>query len=184
MVRRATGWTRDPAWRALPRLPAPSLLPPGPLGGGPWRRDDESLGCLPVGADGEDRRHPRRRRPRHRLPVLLRAPAGGLSADPPRPQPGRLAGGAAAHCRRPELFCQGRHHSDPGREAGLSLRSGADHRAGAGGLLGHPVRPSDDALRPATPTHRAYVTDINISVLFVLGVSSFGIYGIILGGWA
>lgn len=29
-----------------------------------------------------------------------------------------------------------------------------------------------------------YLTDINISVLFVLGVSSFGIYGIILGGWA
>lgn len=29
-----------------------------------------------------------------------------------------------------------------------------------------------------------YLTDINVSVLFVLGVSSFGIYGIILGGWA
>ena len=29
-----------------------------------------------------------------------------------------------------------------------------------------------------------YVTDINIGLLFVLGVSSLGIYGIILGGWA
>jgi NADH-quinone oxidoreductase subunit H len=29
-----------------------------------------------------------------------------------------------------------------------------------------------------------YLTDINIGMLFVLGVSSVGIYGIILGGWA
>jgi NADH-quinone oxidoreductase subunit H len=29
-----------------------------------------------------------------------------------------------------------------------------------------------------------FVTDINIGLLFILGVSSLGIYGIILGGWA
>jgi len=29
-----------------------------------------------------------------------------------------------------------------------------------------------------------YVTDINIGLLFILGVSSLGIYGIILGGWS
>lgn len=29
-----------------------------------------------------------------------------------------------------------------------------------------------------------FITDINIALLFVLGVSSLGIYGIILGGWA
>jgi NADH-quinone oxidoreductase subunit H len=29
-----------------------------------------------------------------------------------------------------------------------------------------------------------YITDINIGLLFILGVSSLGIYGIILGGWA
>jgi NADH-quinone oxidoreductase subunit H len=29
-----------------------------------------------------------------------------------------------------------------------------------------------------------FVTDINIALLFVLGISSLGIYGIILGGWA
>lgn len=29
-----------------------------------------------------------------------------------------------------------------------------------------------------------YLTDINIALLFVLGVSSIGIYGIILGGWS
>jgi len=30
----------------------------------------------------------------------------------------------------------------------------------------------------------AYLTDINIGILFVLGVSSVGVFGIILGGWA
>ncbi len=29
-----------------------------------------------------------------------------------------------------------------------------------------------------------YVTDINIALLFVLGISSIGVYGIILGGWS
>jgi NADH-quinone oxidoreductase subunit H len=29
-----------------------------------------------------------------------------------------------------------------------------------------------------------YVTDVNIGLLFILGVSSLGIYGIILGGWS
>ncbi len=29
-----------------------------------------------------------------------------------------------------------------------------------------------------------YITDINIGLLFVLAISSLGIYGIILGGWA
>ena len=38
------------------------------------------------------------------------------------------------------------------------------------GLLPQPIPP--------------YLTDINIGILFVLGVSSVGIYGIILGGWA
>ena len=29
-----------------------------------------------------------------------------------------------------------------------------------------------------------YLTDVNIGILFILGVSSIGIYGVILGGWA
>jgi len=29
-----------------------------------------------------------------------------------------------------------------------------------------------------------YLTDVNIALLFVLGISSIGVYGIILGGWA
>jgi NADH-quinone oxidoreductase subunit H len=38
------------------------------------------------------------------------------------------------------------------------------------GLLKQPIPP--------------YVTDINIGILFVLGVSSVGVYGVILGGWS
>ncbi len=38
------------------------------------------------------------------------------------------------------------------------------------GLLREPIAP--------------YVTDVNIGILFILGVSSVGVYGIILGGWS
>jgi NADH-quinone oxidoreductase subunit H len=38
------------------------------------------------------------------------------------------------------------------------------------GLLKEPIPP--------------YLTDINIGILFILGVSSIGVYGIILGGWS
>jgi NADH-quinone oxidoreductase subunit H len=38
------------------------------------------------------------------------------------------------------------------------------------GLLKHPVTP--------------YLTDVNVGILFVLGISSVGVYGIILGGWS
>src|SRR5512136_48598 len=38
------------------------------------------------------------------------------------------------------------------------------------GLLKQPIPP--------------YLTDINIGILFVLGVSSVGVYGVILGGWS
>ncbi len=34
------------------------------------------------------------------------------------------------------------------------------------------------------PETSMYITDINIGLLFILGVSSIGVYGIILGGWA
>ena len=38
------------------------------------------------------------------------------------------------------------------------------------GLLKQPIPP--------------YLTDINVGILFILGVSSVGVYGVILGGWA
>jgi NADH-quinone oxidoreductase subunit H len=40
------------------------------------------------------------------------------------------------------------------------------------------------AVIPFGPSETMRVTDVNIAVLFVLGVSSVGIYGIILGGWS
>ncbi len=41
------------------------------------------------------------------------------------------------------------------------------------------------AVVPFGPPDKGFViTDINIGLLFILGVSSLGIYGIILGGWA
>jgi len=37
---------------------------------------------------------------------------------------------------------------------------------------------------PFGPTDMFRLTDVNIGILFILGVASVGIYGIILGGWA
>ncbi len=40
------------------------------------------------------------------------------------------------------------------------------------------------AVIPYGPTKNFVITDVNIGILFILGFSSLGIYGIILGGWA
>ncbi len=37
---------------------------------------------------------------------------------------------------------------------------------------------------PFGPSQNLFITDVNIGVLFILAVSSVGVYGIILGGWA
>lgn len=37
---------------------------------------------------------------------------------------------------------------------------------------------------PFGPSPSLFITDVNIGVLFILAVSSVGVYGIILGGWA
>jgi len=37
---------------------------------------------------------------------------------------------------------------------------------------------------PFGPSPHLFITDVNIGVLFILAVSSIGVYGIILGGWA
>lgn len=37
---------------------------------------------------------------------------------------------------------------------------------------------------PFGPTSNLFITDVNIGILFILAVSSLGVYGIILGGWA
>ena len=46
------------------------------------------------------------------------------------------------------------------------------------------VIPFGDAFTVAGVTVEPFIADINIAVLFILGVSSIGVYGIILGGWA
>lgn len=40
------------------------------------------------------------------------------------------------------------------------------------------------AVIPFGPTPNLLITDVNIGILFILAVSSLGVYGIILGGWA
>lgn len=40
------------------------------------------------------------------------------------------------------------------------------------------------AVIPFGPTPNLFITDVNIGILFILAVSSLGVYGIILGGWA
>ncbi len=40
------------------------------------------------------------------------------------------------------------------------------------------------AVIPFGPSPAWYVTDVNVALLFILAVSSIGVYGIILGGWS
>ncbi len=40
------------------------------------------------------------------------------------------------------------------------------------------------AVIPFGPTPNWYLTDVNIALIFALGVSSIGVFGIILGGWS
>jgi len=46
------------------------------------------------------------------------------------------------------------------------------------------VIPFGDSFTIAGVTIEPFIADINIAVLFILGISSIGVYGIILGGWA
>jgi NADH-quinone oxidoreductase subunit H len=46
------------------------------------------------------------------------------------------------------------------------------------------VIPFGDAFTIGGVTIEPFIADINIAVLFILGISSIGVYGIILGGWA
>ena len=59
-----------------------------------------------------------------------------------------------------------------------------EHHAGLHRLCGDSLRRHDDALRsPAKPV-ALHITDIDVGVLFVFGVASLGVYGIVLAGWS
>ena len=71
-----------------------------------------------------------------------------------------------------KLAAQRRHHACGGRRAGLL--DGAAHR-GAGGVHGV------CAFRSG---RRTPITDMNIGILFMLGVSSLSVLGVVMAGWA
>jgi NADH-quinone oxidoreductase subunit H len=51
-------------------------------------------------------------------------------------------------------------------------------------LLVFSVIPFGPAFKVAGQVVTPYLTDVNIGILFILAVSSIGVYGVILGGWA
>jgi NADH-quinone oxidoreductase subunit H len=46
------------------------------------------------------------------------------------------------------------------------------------------VIPFDDGVSIFGKTFSLYITDINVGLLYIVSISSIGVYGIILGGWA
>jgi NADH-quinone oxidoreductase subunit H len=52
------------------------------------------------------------------------------------------------------------------------------------GLIAMSVIPFGDSVTMFGRTIPLHVTDINIALLFVLGATSVGVYGVVLGGWA
>jgi NADH-quinone oxidoreductase subunit H len=52
------------------------------------------------------------------------------------------------------------------------------------GLIAMSVIPFGDSVTMFGRTIPLHVTDINIALLFILGATSVGVYGVVLGGWA
>ena len=91
--------------------------------------------------------------------------------------------GDAAGARRPgQARHEGRHHAGEGREGRALPRAGPRRDPGADGARGDSVRPAGaDRQGRSMPL---WVADVNIGLLFLLAITSIGVYGIILGGWA
>ena len=89
------------------------------------------------------------------------------------PDASRSARPAAAHRRRAQAPDQGRHHAGRGRSRGCS-----GSRRSSWCITAFTVF----IVVPFGPTHA--VTDMNIGVLFMLGVSSLSVLGVVMAGWA
>ena len=120
----------------------------------------------------------------HAVQHLVRAPCGRPHAAPHRPQCARPVRPAAEPCRRRQAGPQGGHRRQGGRQ-GLSTswrRSWPPSRPSSPG----PVIPFGPEVKiPFTDTWSPLqLTDLPVAVLYILAVTSIGIYGIVLAGWS
>ena len=88
------------------------------------------------------------------------------------PDARRPARPAAAHRRRAQAADQGRHHARRGRPVVFWVAP----------LIVVITAFTVFIVVPFGPTHA--VTDMNIGVLFMLGVSSLSVLGVVMAGWA
>ena len=90
---------------------------------------------------------------------------------------------AAIAGRRHEADVQGGLHPDRGRLAGLHARP-----VRGGDPADHRVRRDPDRRRVRVPftdiATPLQVTDLPVSVLFIVAIASIGVYGIVLAGWS
>ena len=82
---------------------------------------------------------------RRGLPDAVGAPAAGLHAGAPGPEPRRSLRPAAADRRRSQAADQGDHPADRGLQGPVRARPRHGHHAGAGGLGGDSLRPGRGA---------------------------------------
>ncbi len=133
---------------------------------------DARLGCRPdqVRDSAAGRDHDVRVRD------ARRAQDPGLDAAAAGAEPRRTVGIDAAGSRCGQADPQGRPHAQDGRSADLPF--GAVHLAAdrVCGLRGHSVR------RSSAGTWA--IGNVNAGILFLLAITSLGVYGISLGGWA
>ena len=103
---------------------------------------------------------------------LAGAQGAGPLADPPRPHARRPARPAAAHRRRAEAADQGRHRSGEADKFVFWIAP----------LIILCASFTVYIVIPFGPTHA--ITDLNIGILFMLGVSSLSVLGVVMAGWA
>jgi NADH:ubiquinone oxidoreductase subunit H len=91
---------------------------------------------------------------------------------------------AAADCRHRQAGVQGGAAAEGGRLACCSRGAGDFGGRGVRGVRAGAVRRLDHVLRPAAEPMPLQVADVNVAVLVIFAVTSMGVYGIVLAGWA